>query len=432
MPAEPASASSPISALELRQRRLAVALFMAMYACMTIDRSIMAVLVEPVRAEFNVSDTQIGLISSFAFALCFGVAGIPLGVLADRWNRRKLLAACLAIWSALTICSGFANNFWQLLLARTGVGVAEAGGTPTALSMLSDLFPPDRRATAVSLMYLGGPVGTVIVFGGGGFLAAEYGWRTAFIVAGIPGLVLAAVTHMVLTEPKRGRFDGSGGDVYERVGLAATASYLWTTPSLFHMTLAITACALVLSAELMWLTAFFIRSHGMSLTSAGMLIAFGYGVISAVGVAGGGFIADRFMKPAASPTRVLTISCIFSIPALLILVLSPSLVFAMIGLSLWSITASMWYGPAYGLCQNLTPPKMRATLSAIIYFCTGVIGFALGPQIVGISSDLAAASLGTESLRAALVIPVLGHAFASWHYYRAGQSVLRECHQLAA
>jgi MFS family permease len=187
--------------------RYTLFILMLTYSCNVMDRNILTMVLEPIRHEFALSDTQLGLLSGLSFAIFYAVAGLPLGLAADRLNRRNLIFVCLTLWSGMTALCGMAGSFVQLLVARIGVGVGEAGGGPPAMAMISDLFSAKRRATAISAFYLASPLGSLVSFAGGGWLAQHYGWRTAFYAAGVPGLILAAVLILTVREPPRGLSD---------------------------------------------------------------------------------------------------------------------------------------------------------------------------------------------------------------------------------
>ncbi|MGL5839268.1 MAG: spinster family MFS transporter [Sphingorhabdus sp.] len=413
--------------------RVTILLLMVMYACMTIDRSIMSILTEPVRQEFQLNDVELALLSSFAFAVCHGLAAIPFGILADRYNRQHIICACLAVWSLFTSLGGFAQNAIQLTLSRIGVGIVEAGGSPAAVALIADTVRPERRALAMSIFYFGGPIGTILLFAGGGWIANAYGWRAAMIIAGLPGIFLALLIGLLVRDPRNQAVAVKPASLADS-GIKETVRYMLATPSLGNVVIGITLCAIVLSAELVWLVSFLMRSHAMTLAQAGGIAAFGYGFASAMGVLGGGLLVDRLSKgrSLAVSSHFLTWSSLLACPLLLGVLLAEAMWLMFVSLALWSILASTWFGPAYGLSQDLARTDQRARVSSVTYLLTGVIGFALGPQIVGIASELARPLVGEESLRLALLLPVLGHLAAAYFFWKSGQTVAADMNALHA
>ena len=217
--------ASPTGDYSPAYRRFVLVMLTIVYGFNFIDRQILVILQEPIKQEMGLSDAQLGLLSGFTFAVIYVTAGIPIAYLADRSNRRNIIALALTVWSGMTALSGLAQNYAQLLLARIGVGLGEAGGSPPAHSMISDYFPPERRATALSFYSTGIYVGVLMGYAFGGLLAATFGWRTAFLVVGLPGIALAALLLLLVREPRRGRWDGNGG-VPEQASLAETLALL--------------------------------------------------------------------------------------------------------------------------------------------------------------------------------------------------------------
>ena len=407
-----------------RSSIITLLLLMLTYACVSVDRTIMSILLEPIKKEFLLSDTQLGFLP-LAFALLFAFAGIPLGVIGDRSNRRNLAAACMAFFSAMTVLCGMAQNYVQLLLARFGVGAGEAGCGPAALSMIADLFPPRRRATAMSVYYIAAPLGTILTFTVGGYLSAHYGWRTALVAAGIPGLLLAVVLLAFGKEPRRGAMDGVTAQQGLQVSsLKETLRFIWRQRALVHMVAAIAFMAIVSAGGLNWLASFLVRSHGLSMSQAGFLVGIYFGVVSMAGLLCGGYLTDRLARrDSKRRTLILALSALISMPMMVGMLLVPGETAMVAFMSLWSFALFIWYGPGYALCQSLVRPHMRSTLASVIYLLTNLIGVGLASQIVGLLSDALKQSQGADSLRYALVALSIGLLAAAFHFYRAGRTV---------
>lgn len=408
-----------------RQSVLTLVLLTLTYVCMALDRGIISVVLDPIKHEFMLTDSQLGLLP-LAFSVLFVAVGVPVGVLADRFSRRNIIISSLLAFSAATALCGTALSFVHLLLARIGVGAGEAGTGPAAMSIISDLFPDRQRASALSFYYLANPLGFILVFALGGHLVSQYGWRVTFFAAGVPGVLLAVVL-LLMREPTRppAALDNStpGGAAV----LFQAIKQLAGQPALRHLTIGITLNAMVSAAILIWCTPFLLRSHAMPLAQAGMLVGVFYGGVSMIGVLGGGVVSDRLSRLGdVWRTRVLAVAALLSAPALLGLLLLQNAVAMIVCFMVWAVIASIWYGPAYGLTQSLVPVRRRATVASLMYLLTNLFGVGLGPQLVGIFSDALEPMLGVQSLRYGMAIMAMFHLWAMWHFFRAGRTVERE------
>jgi predicted MFS family arabinose efflux permease len=251
-------------------------LLLVIYIVNNVDRQIMNILVEPIKRDLGLSDGQIGWLIGGSFALFYTVAGLPIARLADRANRRNIIAVALLVWSAMTMLCGMARSFPQLLAARIGVGVGEAGCTPPAHSMISDTFPTVKRASAISIYSLGGPIGMLFGLAFGGYLADQLGWQAAFMVVGAPGLLLAAITYFTLDEPVRGTFDAQGDRAIEPVG--TTLRFIAALPAIRHMLAGSAVQTLFLAGVAAFHSSYLVRVHGMSVTRAGLWLGLIAGV----------------------------------------------------------------------------------------------------------------------------------------------------------
>ena len=396
------AAQDPHSLYSQGQRRWLLAVLFLVSMSNYIDRNIISVLLEPIKKEFSVSDTQLGLLSGFAFAVFYATLGIPVARWADRGNRRIVVTLCLTVWSVMTILCGMANTFAQLILARIGVGAGEAGALPPAQSLIADYFPPERRASAIAVFISSATVGYLIAFIGGAQLVTHYGWRTAFIVVGAPGLILAIVTFFFLKEPRESlgfRATSSSDETF--VGslkvLFAKRSYAW-------LVVGITLYAFVAYGVLIFFPSYMIRSLGVPLSEIGLT----YGALSAVatliGTLGGGWLADRLgTRDPRWFAWLPALACLVAGPLYIVAFLSGTyhtflaLTFVAgtgIGMGLPSVFTAM-----HAVCGS----SRRAVAVSILTFMMSMIGGGLGPLVTGVLSDAFAASHGTGALRYALI-----------------------------
>lgn len=381
-------------------RSYALGLLMLIYVVNFVDRQVVSILAEPIKQDLHLADWQLGLMTGLAFAVLYTVLGLPIARLAERGDRPLIIAVAVAVWSGFTAISGMAQTFTHLVLARIGVGVGEAGCTPPALSLIADTVPREQRASAVSVYMLGAPVGSLLGLALGGLIADAFGWRMAFVLVGLPGLLLAGLAAATLREPRRGRpvvaraDDGvpsfrealkelSGKRTYWRVvggvTLKSFASYgsLAFTGSFFFRNF---------PAELAEYSAMF------GLKSAGFLgLALGVtsGVMAMIGTLLGGRLADHFArKDARSYAMIPAVGALASLPFSLAALNADSLLVAFAFLLAPGLLGSMWLGPAYGVVQSLVRPETRATATAVLLFVANLIGLGLGPLFVGILSDV--------------------------------------------
>lgn len=379
-----------------------------------IDRQILVILQEPIKADLGLSDAQLGLLTGFSFALVYVTAGIPIAWLADRANRRNIVAASLAFWSLMTALSGLVQNYGQLLAARLGVGVGEAGGSPPSHSMISDYFPPSSRGTALSFYSMGIYIGVLFGFAAGGWIAENFGWRNAFFVIGIPGILYALVVLWVVKEPKRGQYDLAG--VHAQSSLSETLAGLKRRPTFWYLSVGCAFTAFISYGNGNFMPSFLMRNHGMSLAEVGAILGLISGLSGATGTFLGGFLADRLAtRDMRWYVWIPILGGLSSmIPAyytlfgenttLIVAAMIPS-----------QILSALYLGPCIATCHNLVSPGMRAMASAILYFVLNLIGLGLGPLTVGILSDLFAEPFGENNLRyamaTALTIGFLGIYF---------------------
>ncbi|MGH6985399.1 MAG: spinster family MFS transporter [Caulobacteraceae bacterium] len=405
-------------------RYYVLGLFTLAYAFGHVDRSIVGVLLPAIRREFAVSDAALAFLSGLAFAIFFVLLGIPIAVLADRGNRRRIAALSVALWSAMTAICGVAGSFAQLLAARIGVGVGEAGLTPPTHSMLSDLFPPKQRAFAIGVYSAGVYLGVLVGFALGGFLVQHLGWRRTFFVVGLPGLAVAALIQFTVAEPERGHSDDELSHLTTYSGLGEVLRHLWYTRSLRYALLGIALCAMANQTQGVWLPSFLVRSHHLSIAKAGLLLGLAAGVGGAAGTIAGGRLSDvlgmrdeRWRLWVASVAMLLTPFC--SVAVLFV----HNVVILAITMTLGAALSAVHLAPTAAVIQNLTPLRMRARAAAIAIFIINLLGLGVGPLIVGSLSDYLRPILGAESLRYALTPVILFALLSAPIYFLAGRAL---------
>jgi predicted MFS family arabinose efflux permease len=405
-------------------RRYALGMIAAVYVFNFIDRQILAILLPAIKAEFGVDDWVLGFLAGSAFALFYATLGVPIALLADRWNRRNLIAISLTIWSAMTAMSGIAANVYQLALARIGVGVGEAGYAPPAHSMIADYYPPEQRSTAMGIFTLGISLGIMTAYLGGGWMAQNIGWRQAFLIVGIPGLMLALIFRFTVSEPRRGMSDGKV-DSGERFGVLEVARFLLRRKSFIHLSLGAGLSSFNAYAVLSFFPSFLERSHGMNLQQIGVFLGIIIGVSTGIGFVGGGYFADKIGKTNRSLSLqavavALLLGWIFVFP--LYLLENPYLVIAIFFLP--STLTNCYLPTTFAQTQSLVDIRMRSVASAILLFVINIIGLGLGPQAAGILSDYLTASQGADSLRySLLIIGAITGPWTAWHFYAASRHI---------
>jgi MFS family permease len=398
------------------------------YATNIADRYVISTLIEPIRIELQLSDTAIGFLTGTALAIFYTGMGLPLGMIADRVDRRKLIAVSIAVWSIMTAACGLARNFIELLLARIGVGVGEAGGTPASQSMIADLFPFSERVLATSIFSLGAAAGSMLGAVAGGAIAEAYGWRWAFLALGIPGVVLALIVRTTVVEPKRGGLSLRG--ISDRApSLVEALRYIRKQRSLVHVLIGQTVVIFWSWGMLWWTAAFLTRSHGLTTGEAGHLLGVINGVCGSVGVLVGGVLIQRLGRRDPRWQCWVVAAVTFASTFVSIAVYAtPSRAVATTLLWLFVPAAYVNLAPTFSLTQSLVPPRMRALCCAIMLFGANVANLALAPQIIGLMSDGFAkyAAAGRESLRYALVIAAFTGFWASYHYWAAARDLRKD------
>jgi MFS family permease len=425
----------PISTTHPARWRWAIAVLTAIYMLNFLDRQIINILAESIKRDLDLSDAQLGLLTGVGFAVIYAVVGIPIGRLTDRHNRPRILAASLAIWSGLTALCGVVHGFTALLLCRLGIGAAESATTPAAHGLIVEYTSRDKRARAIAIFQIGGPLGSLLGMAIGGIIAGAFGWRTAFYVAGIPGLVVALVAIVSLFEPRKpiAKRAEVSGDFVQAAGMLLRKK---------AFVLMILGCSLVtmrVYGTQAFIASFFFRNHAAELTAVGdsvgqllgvqmgltAVVGVGLGVlggvVSIIGTIAGGYAADFLARSdVRNYAAAAAIPQLIAVPLLILGLVWPHAMGSLLLLTLPTLFTAMTHAPFYSGIQALATPSNRGTAAALANLSLTVIGLGLGPVLVGLLSDwLAASGLSSgEGLRWALVVaetPALfGAALLLW------------------
>ncbi len=422
-----ASIAAPITdALALKRRGWTLALLTTAYFFSYMDRQILAILQELIRSDLNLSDTQLGLLAGFAFAIFYATLGIPVARMADRGNRVNIIAIALALWSLMTALCGLAQNFVQLLAARIGVGIGEAGSSPPSHSIIADLYPPEKRAGAMGIyslgVVLGSALGTII----GGTVAHYYGWRAAMFAVGLPGIALAVFVKWLVVEPRRGLSDVqivAEGEASKTIPPVADGfRAMLKNRAAFNLVMAITVTSMIGYGQTAFGPSFLQRSLGMSMLDVARYVAPVGAICGTLSAVGGGWLANKVAVRYglyAQSWMVLAMKAVGLPLAFLFYASSDPWVAIPLYWASVALTNS-YLGPTFALIQGLAPLRMRALWAAITLLVINLVGLGLGPTLIGVISDLLRPSLGEESLRWAMLCFAAATPWALWHYWRAG------------
>jgi predicted MFS family arabinose efflux permease len=414
---------------EVRTRYTLFLLFLVTVINM-IDRQVMGVVIEPIKHEFNVSDTAMGLLTGLAFSAVYCCCAIPIARYADRANRRNVIAASCTAWSLMTILCSAVTGYWQLAVARMGVALGESGSNAPSMSMIADLFPPQRRARAISILMLANPVGTLVGLSVGAWLTYEFGWRAAFLWLGVPGLAVALLLRATTHEPPRTDYPGdTKADTAGNVGSGrppAREVFGEILASRVFMTIAVSGALLAFSAYAfgVWSTAFLVRSHDMTLRDAGALMGLAAGPGAVIGSLSSGWLADSLARRDARwQLGVPVVGALLTSPFAMAFALYPAhAVWHMGALSIpavgvfilgMSVFGMWWMAPSYSAVTQLFPGDRRATIIAVYNFGILAVGAGLGPLAAGLLSDAMTAQAGSAALGWALATTSLANLLAA-------------------
>ncbi len=408
-------------------------LLTAVYTFNFIDRQIMGIIAPAIQADLKLADWQLGLLLGPAFAVLYAVMGIPIARLADRWNRVSIITIALICWSGFTALSGFAQNFGQLALARIGVGIGEAGGSPPSHSLISDLYPKEKRAGALSVYALGIPIGITLAYLGGGWITQAVGWREAFFLVGVPGIALALLLKLTVAEPKRGHLKKGplkkeDGKQASQISVWEAAKHLFSIRSYRLVVCALTAGSFVSYSVGNWIVVFFQRTHpDFSIYKVFIWLGILSGTAYVMGAFLGGRIVDRLaLKNRSAYGLVPAVAFLILLPCFLMVLWVGNAPMALVFFWPVNLLFGIYLGPSFALAQTLAPVSMRAFATAISFFVINLIALGMGPAYIGFISNILsdAFNLGdVPGLRWALTSTVIVLMVSIILFWRLSKSI---------
>jgi MFS family permease len=396
--------------------------------CHGIDRAIIGLVLAPVGREFHLSDQQLGIIAGFAYGIFFAIAALPFGVMVDRYNRRNIMTVALTIWSGATALCGLATGFWTLMLGRAAVGSAEAAGSPTGMSLLSDYFATDRRSTAIGLWYLSSGIGLAIAFLVGGAIVQAHGWRWAFFAAGVPGLLLAPLLLFTVREPIRGAQDADAVDAdLATLGLRRRIGLVLARPGLAHCIVAIVLIAAGIYGMSTWITTFLIRVHQMPIGKAGVTVALAYGVLGSVGGFAAGWIADARNRRRGGFNAARTARLGACIPIITAVLGIGTVAFDDLSVTLAFLMACGFFsaaynGPIYAVIVTIAGPRLRGLAVSMVQMLANLIGVGAGTFLIGAISSAVG---GTRGVAWGIGVAMLFVLWGGIHLLFAARAIRR-------
>lgn len=407
-----------------------VAVLLLAYVFNFVDRQIISVLAMPIKNDLGLNDQQLGLMGGVAFAIFYTTTAIPIAWLADRKNRVNIIAVSIALWSLFTAACGTVQTFWQLFLARMGVGVGEAGGVAPSYALIADLFPRERRASAMALFSLGVPVGSALGVFFGGWIAGNLDWRAAFLIVGFAGLPVALLVKLTVTEPPRGRFDDVSDatvDLAVAPGVAEVVRRLKKSPGFWLLSLG-AACASALSYGLMfWMPSFFARTYNLSIGA----VSWYYGSVLLVGgvlgILMGGWIGDRMAKVRPGGFALIpAVGLTLAIPTIATALFARTLMLSWLLFTFGQMLASAWFGPVSAGVQQIVPASMRAVASAVYLFILNLVGMGVGIFALGLMSDWMSQAYGSAALQYSILYGLVFYAVSVVAFFLAARFLLRD------
>lgn len=413
-------------------RYYVLALLCVIYALNFLDRNVISILVDPIKNELKVSDTYMGSLSGFAFAVLYSVLGIPIARWADVGNRRNIVTLGLTIWSAMTALSGTAMNFWHLALARIGVGIGEAAGAPPSHSMISDYFPPEKRSQAMAVFQSSIYIGLALGYLLGGWINQFYGWRVAFVCAGLPGLILALLLYLTVREPIRGASDAASGPQPTRATLATVLGFIAQQKSYLFLVLGIGLIGFTNYSFSVWAPSFLRRVHHMNSGEIGTYLGLIKGFCGFVGTLLGGFVAGRIGAKNDRLKFILSaVATLLVCPVFIGFVATDDVRTGLALLGLGTLLIGFHLGPCFAMAQNLVRIEMRTLSSSLAFLCLTLVGLGLGPFVVGYFSDMFRAGFGDGSVRYALMLGSLGCVLGALSLLAAARFVTADIERCA-
>jgi MFS family permease len=420
-------AAAPAPATTLVARWYVLIMMCLVYTLSIADRYVVSTVLDPIRIELHLTDYGVAVLTGVAFGLFYVVLGFPLSYLIDRYNRRKIVGACLVVWSAMTALCGLARTPFQFFLARVGVTVGEAGGTPGANSLLSDYFPATRRAMALTVFSLGAPIGAWVAYNVAGAIADHYGWRVVFFALGIPGVLAGLAVWLTVREPRRGCLDA--GDDGKTPSVAETLRFLWQQRSAVHLMIGSSVCALWGWGLMFFTPTFLQRTYHMSVGEAAAVMQnmhlWGGGLAT---VATGWLMARSSMADARRIVWVLTAGIGIATVASGVVYYTRDLTLARAMLWIFIPAIYFYIGPGFGLLNNLAQCRMRAMFCAMVLFLANLGNLVIAPQLIGALSDWFGRTQASnaDSLRLAMLCLVPTGFWATAHLYLSARDIIKD------
>lgn len=410
-------------------RKYLLTILLIVFAFNFVDRLALGLVMQDIKADLGLSDTQLGLLSGFAFAVFYSVMGIPIARWADRGNRITIITLTTALWSVMVALCGAAMSFAHLLLIRVGIAVGEAGAVPPAHSLIADHFDRAERPRAMGIYMLGIPLSAFIGYFGAGWLNELFGWRMMFVMLGLPGVAIAALAWFTLREPRLERCASiaTARGTEQQPNVKQVVRTLWAIPTFRHMLLVFSVLFFFNTGITQWLPTFFIRSHGFETGRLGTWFTLAFGLSGLIGIYSGGALASRYLpNNERAQLRIIALLLVAMLVLRPISFLAPSAFWAFALMVPAAFVIYIADGPLFAVVQSLVPDRMRAMSIALIYLCANLIGLGLGPLAVGALSDAYRSWAGDDSLRYALVTLCPGYLWVIWQLWKASRTVTRD------
>jgi predicted MFS family arabinose efflux permease len=393
------------------------------YAFNHLDRQVFSVLMESIKTDLGLSDSAMGFLGGMSFALFHAVAALPIARWADRGSRKTIISLGIVLWSAATAASGLARSFSHLAIARVLTGVGEASNVPAAQSMISDYFPPERRATALAISVAGAYAGVALGFSLGGSIAESLGWRAAFFILGAPGVLLALLVWLTVREPERGASEPEAVDT-RALPWRDVLQFLRTNRGFTWLLLAQSLHTFTGMGLIVWTAPLLMRNHGMGIAEAGLWIGPIAGISGALGVVAGGRLADYLgRRDPRWYLRLPALVTLLGLPFTIVFIMSESVELALLCLAPHSFFVAVSSGPVAAVVQSIVQVRMRALAAAMSMFASNLIGMGLGPQTVGLISDALSASAGDQALRYGMLTVGFANLMAGAFYLLADRAL---------
>lgn len=413
-------------------KHYALATMTAVYTLNLVDRGLITLLLQPIKEDLQLSDTQLGLLTGIAFGVFYAILGLPIARWADRGNRVTIASLAIGLWGLTVMSCLFVTQYAQLVLARVAAAVGESGCKPPTYSLLGDYFVrPRERARAMAIYIAGSPLAALLSFVLGGWLNELYGWRMTFFLMGVPGLLLALLVRFTIVEP-RTRESVARREERRTSSTRDVFLVLWGQRSLRHLSIALILLYTMGQGLSPWYAAFMIRNHGMGTAELGLWMGLIFSVAGIAGVLFGGYVASSwFADNERGQMTMSAVSFALIVPFFVAFVTLPGKYQALLALIPLAVMFNVFLGPTYALMQRLVADEMRATMMAMIMLLANLIGFGLGPQIVGILSDLLQPTFGVAALRYAMLTMSFVSLWAGYHFWRVGQTVKEDLSAVA-